>query len=68
MIMSENLPMTVGTISLVAPAGARGPVMFRRSSAIRQLKRTTRSAAELVFTAADLVADRVVEMFPPRPA
>jgi hypothetical protein len=66
MIMSDNLPMMVGTTSLVAPAGAHGPVLFRRNSAIRQFQRTARSAAELAFTVADLLADRVIEVFPPR--
>lgn len=59
--MSDNLPMTRSGTALVAPAGARGPTVFRRGSAMRQLRRTTRSAAELVFATADLVADRILE-------
>ncbi len=60
--MTNNLPAVRNSSSLVAPAGAHGPVVARRSSAVRQLARTARSAAELVMVAADAVADRVLEL------
>jgi hypothetical protein len=37
-------------------------MVHRRNSALRQLARTARSAAELVLVAADAVADRVLEL------
>lgn len=60
--MDTHLPAVRPSQSLVAPPGARGPVVHRRHSALRQLARTARSAAELVLVAADAVADRVLEV------
>jgi hypothetical protein len=59
--MDTHLPTVRRSTSVVAPPGARGPVVHRRNSAMRQLVRTARSAAELVLVAADAVADRVLE-------
>ena len=64
--MNTHLPATRKSNSLVAPAGAEGPVVHRRSSAVRQLIRTARSAAELVLAAADAVAERVLDVIGPR--
>lgn len=60
--MDTHLPAVQPSKSLVAPPGARGPIVHRRNSALRQLARTARSAAELVLVAADAVADRVLEL------
>jgi hypothetical protein len=64
--MNTHLPATRNSNSLVAPPGAEGPVVHRRSSAVRQLIRTARSAAELVLAAADAVAERVLDVIGPR--
>ena len=64
--MNTRLPTTRGNSSLVAPAGAEGPIVHRRGSAVRQLIRTARSAAELVLAAADAVAERVLDVIGPR--
>ena len=64
--MNTHLPATRNSNSLVAPTGAEGPVVHRRSSAVRQLIRTARSAAELVLAAADAVAERVLDVIGPR--
>ncbi len=60
--MSTQVPVVRPGNSLVAPPGAEGPIVRRRSSALRQLGRTARAAAELVLVAADAVADRVLEV------
>ena len=64
--MNTRLPVTRNSNSLVAPPGTAGPVVHRRSSAMRQLIRTARSAAELVLAAADAVAERVLDVIGPR--
>jgi len=64
--MNTRLPTTRSSNSLVAPAGAEGPIVHHRGSAMRQLMRTARSAAELVLAAADAVAERVLDVIGPR--
>lgn len=64
--MNTRLPATRSSSSLVAPAGTEGPVVHQRGSAMRQLIRTARSAAELVLAAADAVAERVLDVIGPR--
>lgn len=64
--MNTRLPATRSSNSLVAPAGAEGPIVHHRASAMRQLVRTARSAAELVLAAADAVAERVLDVIGPR--
>jgi hypothetical protein len=60
--MNARVPVVRQENRLVAPPGAEGPVVRRRSSALRQFGRTARAAAELVLAAADAVADRVLEV------
>ena len=64
--MNTRLPATRSSNSLVAPAGTEGPIVHHRGSAVRQLIRTARSAAELVLAAADAVAERVLDVIGPR--
>ena len=64
--MNTRLPATRNSNSLVAPEGSEGPVVHHRSSAMRQLIRTARSAAELILAAADAVAERVLDVIGPR--
>ena len=63
--MTRHVPAVRSSTSLVAPPGSHGPVVRRRGSAMRQLVRTAQAAADLVFTAADAVADRVFDALGP---